>query len=261
MKNNKKQYNATYSLINLINKTHKENNDTLIAKALFENRYVLDQYSLDQLSQNMFFSQASISRFIQKMGYKNYNEFKTQIALSNLQIVTNNNTKKLGTPNEIRNSVYQDIKNALESINSIDMIKLTKVLNLLRESNEIYFVGSELSMGIIYLLQIGLISMKKNVYAIYDINYQNETLKKINDDALVICVSLESRWYTMNHFALENILNSNYKTMLWTIVSDHLDNDKFNLTYQFGQEVEDNIGYNELMYFVLLLYRLIINEG
>ena len=258
---NKHQYDATYKLINFINKTHKETNDTLIAKALLENRYDLDRYSLDQLSQKTFFSQPSISRFIQKMGYKNYNEFKTQIALSNFQIITNNSTRKLGTPNEIRNGVYKDITTALESINSIDMLELTKVINLLKDSSEIYFVGSELSMGIVYLLQMCLISMKKNVYAIFDNDYQTETLKRINDDALVICISLESRWYGNNHYALERVFDSNCKKMLWTIVDYHLDEEKYDLTYQFGQEVRDNIGYNELMYFVLLVYRLLIKEG
>ena len=81
---------AVYDLLYLINKSRSESNDVMIAKKILENRYDLNKYSLDKLSEKTYFSQASLSRFIKKMGYKNYSEFKNSIMLSNYVIEKNN---------------------------------------------------------------------------------------------------------------------------------------------------------------------------
>ena len=72
-----RRFNLTfYDLINIVNDATEQNSDVIIAKALVENRYNLDDLSLDQLSEKYFLSQASISRFIKKSGFKNYAQFK-----------------------------------------------------------------------------------------------------------------------------------------------------------------------------------------
>ena len=57
---------AVYDLLYLINKSRSESNDVMIAKKILENRYDLNKYSLDKLSEKTYFSQASLSRFIKK---------------------------------------------------------------------------------------------------------------------------------------------------------------------------------------------------
>ena len=57
---------AVYDLLYLINKSRSESNDVMIAKKILDNRYDLNKYSLDKLSEKTYFSQASLSRFIKK---------------------------------------------------------------------------------------------------------------------------------------------------------------------------------------------------
>ncbi|MCD7809471.1 MAG: hypothetical protein LUH02_09015, partial [Erysipelotrichaceae bacterium] len=53
--------------------------------------------------------------------------------------------------------------------------------------------------------------------------------------------------------------NPSYK-MLWTIEPQHMDMKLFDDVYIFGKPMYTNVGYNELMYFILLVYRLILND-
>ncbi|MCD7950951.1 MAG: hypothetical protein LUG12_11945 [Erysipelotrichaceae bacterium] len=49
------KFTSLYDLLALVNKSRKETNDTIIAKAFIENRYDLDNLSLEQLSQNVIY--------------------------------------------------------------------------------------------------------------------------------------------------------------------------------------------------------------
>ena len=249
-----------YDLLTYINKSEKETNDTIVAKALVENRYDLDNLSMDELSSRYFVSQPTISRFIKKMGYPNYNAFRNAM---NLSIYTNklrNPPLHNTDPEAIRKEVKAEIQEALDCIDSIDIIKLKHIVEIMKDYNTIVFMGSELSMAIAYKLQLGLISLGKNVYNLYSVNYQEQMLHIIekHDDVLMICISIEGRW--ISRFEdLKNIKELPYK-ILWTIEDDPVDANLFDLVYHFGHSVKEDLGYNELMYFILLVNRMIKND-
>ncbi len=254
--NNLNSMMAVYDLLNLINQSRSENNDTLIAKKLIEYRYDLDQYSLDNLSREFYFSQATLSRFIKKIGYQSYNDFKNNIARSNFYIEEVNSSYVKKKVEDIRQETYTDIIKCVECIQKIDIEHLVRIVDQLKSYKNIYFMGSELSMAITHLLQMGLISLEKNVYTIYDFHYQKEILYQNIDDTLIIFISLEQRAYSVIKKELSN--NDNYK-MLWAINRDHSDQKIFDECYFFGDYFLDNLGYNELIYFILLIYRILLN--
>ncbi|MCD7809213.1 MAG: MurR/RpiR family transcriptional regulator, partial [Erysipelotrichaceae bacterium] len=191
-------FRVLYDLLVLVNKSRKETNDTIIAKAFIENRYDLDNLSLDQLSQKCYISQSALSRFIKKMGYKNYNEFKESMhvamyAVNNdHEVISKEKQKKV---EEIRDEVHDEIIQAMENMNDIDLDHLQRVIQTINQYQNIIFLGSELSMAMTHLLQMALINKGKNVYTIYELGYQKEILSKINHDTLIICISLEERWF------------------------------------------------------------------
>ena len=64
--------NLIYELTTLINKARGSTNDIQIAKIILEHRYELESLSLDELASMSYFLQTTLSRFIKKLGYKNY---------------------------------------------------------------------------------------------------------------------------------------------------------------------------------------------
>ncbi|MFQ6794517.1 MurR/RpiR family transcriptional regulator [Thomasclavelia sp.] len=257
MKNNNYQNAiAVYDLLYLINKAYTENNDVLIAKNLLENRYDLDRYSLDKLSEKTFFSQSSLSRFIKKIGYQNYNDFKNNIIRSNWMIEKNNQTIKNREYSVIVDDIHKKISDCINNIYNLDHQHLKRIIEKLKSANTIYFMGSELSMAMTHLLQMALISIGKEAYAIFDYHYQKEILTKLEDDSLLVVISIQQRAYShIKDFLVDNKM---YK-MLWTIDDDHDGLKYFDDYFVFGKEADDNLGYNELMYFILLVYNLVLN--
>lgn len=196
------------------------------------------------------------------MGYKNYNEFKEAIHVAMYAIDKDHQTiskEKQKSTEKIRNEVHDEIIQAIENINDIDLNHLQRIIQTINQYQNIIFLGSELSMAITHLLQMALINKSKNVYTIYELDYQKEILTKTNLDTLVICISLEERWFKSLIQDKELLNNTSYK-MLWTIEPQHMDMKLFDDVYIFGKPMNTNVGYNELMYFIMLVYRLILNE-
>ena len=253
-------YMLLKDLMQLINKSNKESNDVMIANIFIQNRYKLDEMSLDDIARKYYISQASLSRFIKKMGYKNYNSFRNDINLSCYYMKFKVPTESHFSLQEIKEKVYQDISQVLENIHSLDTYHVQRVLDLISNYQNIYFFGSELSMAIVYIIQLVLTSLKKNVYTIYDINYQREVQKKLNQDDLVICISIEGRWYETQRAESYLFQTKAYK-MLWTLDSNHVDKESFDNVYIFGKDVKYDLGYNELMYFVYFIYQALLSDS
>ncbi len=256
------EFKALYDLVVMVNKSRSETNDTIIAKAFIENRYDLDKLSLEQLSRKCYISQSALSRFIKRMGYQNYNEFKEAMHVSMYSINADHQMipkEKQKSIEEVRDDVHDEIMQSIEHINDIDLNHLQRIIQTINQYQNIIFLGSELSMAMTYLLQLGLINKGKNVYALYELNYQKEMLRQMNDDTLIICISLEERWFR-SIVQNKDLFDNDAYRMLWTIEPKHMDKKLFHDVYLFGEPTNKNVGYNELMYFIMLVYRLILQE-
>ena len=251
------------NLLDIVNKAAHETTDVLIAKIFLENRYKLNELSLDDLSNQYYISQASISRFIKKIGYKNYNTFRYDIASSNEKMENVHLIQGRDRINDaltIKEKVLNRINESYQVMKGLNVNDVLHIVDLLNEYQNIVFFGSELSMAMCKILQLGLVTLGKNVYTIYDKNYQNEMLNKASEKDLLICISIEDRWL---HFqdALNNLKESKNYKMLWTLNShmEHLNG--FDYVFIFGKQVFDNYGYHELMVLIMLVYQVLMNHS
>lgn len=250
--------NLIYELTTLINKARGSTNDIQIAKMILEHRYELESLSLDELASMSYFSQATLSRFIKKLGYKNYEQFKRAMAVSFYQSKEGfeeiQSLTSLNTPQMI-DKIYQDILKANQNIFTLDLIALDQMTDLLFNYKNIVFIGSELSMSMINYLTTGLINLGFNAYALYDIHFQKEWIPTLQEDTLLIVISIEARWFIISHI-LDLLKQTTCFKMLWTIDENHPNQELFDSQFYFGKTVEHNMGYHELMYFCYLMFQL-----
>ncbi len=243
-----------YTLIAMINNAESETNDTIIAKAFIENRTRLYEISLDQFAQEYFVSQASISRLIKKLGFTGYNEFREKFAISQYDM-----QKRHETPpcqyDQLKKETYDRLESALQEIRDYQESDFTDLIAKIRQYQTIYFIGSELSMAVLRLLQYKLIAQGKNVYNIQNVAYQNEMMEHCKEDALVIAISIDDRW--LAQFPLELVQTCKAHTMLWTVKSDSPHHQCFQEVVYFGKYIGSNIGYHQLMQFEQILFRLL----
>lgn len=254
-----KEKNITFfDLVSIVDEAKEQTSDVIIAKALIENRYQLDDLSLDKLSERYYLSQASISRFIKKMCFKNYSQFKRELALSLYGMQDLHPTIKQLSTQQIISSTYEDISQTLDFFKNIDEKSLDKLVRYINQYQNIYFFGSKLSVSIVHLLQQYLIMQHKNVYTLYELSYQKKTLKQLKENDLVICISLEGRW--LNHIEKE-FKNASCTKLLWTPKNSQYVKENYLDIFYLGTNAQNNLGYHYLMYFVLLVYKLLLSHS
>ena len=245
---------AIYKLTSVINSGETENSETIIAKALLSIRDEIEGRSMDDIAAEFFVSQAGISRFIRKLGYKNFNEFKSDLQASAFNMKTR--TPVIGKDYESASEdLYEEMKRVAEGIRTLNRKDVLKTVEGLKKYKNIYFIGSELSMNILRLLQLKLISQGKNVYTVYKERYQTETLNKLTDDDLLIAVSMGQRWYISIADELK-AKKRHGRRILWTVCEDHQDRDQFDRIVMIGHTDDPNIGYHYLMQFAMIIYQM-----
>ena len=81
--------NSFFSLITYCNTQMINANEYNIARVILEHVNEIDSMSLENLSNESNISQASVSRFIKKLGYKNYQDFRESFKKALLEIKLN----------------------------------------------------------------------------------------------------------------------------------------------------------------------------
>lgn len=251
--------NVLQDLINYINNSSGESSETIIANALYTNRERLDELSLEALANQCFVSQASISRFIKKMGYTSYSKFRRDLnrSLASLEFMYQP-PKEKGEPEEICKEVTQQIIHAVNNVEKTDIHQILHCVDLFYRYNTIYFFGSELSVAIVTLLVYMLLAQGKNSYKILSGSYQNELLDKLTDNDLLVCISIEQRWYQLQ-MDPQKVKKCKAHKMLWICDRLHKDVNIFDDAVLFAKDVGAELGYNSLMSFVMMIYRLYLN--
>lgn len=251
-----KKGTALFEIISFINKARYETTDTIIAKKILELRYELEDMSIEQLSQKCFISQSSVTRFIQKLGYNDFRSFKSSMnkSLYYLHRYYHPLKKEDITIEDIKNNVIDDIMASLYSFQQIDMQKVATMIQKLKEYSTIVFLGSELSMAITHLIQLTLIEQGKNVYTLFDVHYQKNMVDVMKEDVLIICISIDERWFqSFLREGKEELIRSKAYKVLWKVGDHHQAEDLFDMLCKFGVTKKGDINYQELMCFIALL--------
>lgn len=146
-----------------------------LADYFLENIDVIPFLNIYEISEATQFSVASIVRFTQRLGFKGYSEFKSEIT-KNLQ----QNLKKLEMFPAVKAKqlkehtlvaiANQDIKNINETLQLIDKSTFDDVIDLILKSERVFTVG----LGISYLLS-QILSYQLNQVGIDSYFLRNDT--------------------------------------------------------------------------------------
>ena len=85
-------------------------------------------------------------------------------------------------------------------------------------------------------------------------------INKMSENDLLICISIEDRWFHLQE-SINNLKESTSYKMMWTLNSpkDHLEG--FDDIFVFGKQVFDNYGYHELMVLIMIVYQVLMNHS
>jgi DNA-binding MurR/RpiR family transcriptional regulator len=256
-----KYYNVDFGsyllhwLTMFVNTSDDMTNDVMVARALIELRDDIEDWSQDDIAEAYFISQASISRFIKKLGFKNFNEVRTALKKSQMLASMQEPAREPDYETAVH-GIHDDLIRITDSLLEVKREDIETVLSEIRNHRNIWFLGSELSMSITRLMQLKLTGQGKNVYTLYNGDMQTKALETAGRDDLVIVISFGQRWFTVTDIR-NRLRDDSYTSMLWTTAKDHQEENRFDRVIRIGRTGDPNLGYHCLMQFEMLINKLI----
>lgn len=251
-----------YKLQNVINASPESNDaDINIARCLLKNiNYIKKkQLSLQELADICYTSKASISRFSQKMGYSNFNEFKLDcIGIQeelNEMIIDNHALQKT---NMLLFS--QKLSQCFHETHHENLIQsLNEICKLIYQANRVIIFATHIPGDIANILQWALLTTGRYVEFYPRKEHQIEVVKQVKQDDLCIFISLEGTLLMEKSITIPAII-SMAKTVLITQNSHTKFHEQFTQTITLGHHDEENLGKYKLLFFIDCLINHYYNQ-
>jgi len=173
-----------------------------IAKVILENMQKgMEDITILDLADMCYTSTSTISRFVKKLGYINFNEFKMKcIERKNfgIEILSDNvknisfdckNDKKILT--ELVDSISISLK---EFVAKLDLDEIDNLIKLIHDKKDIYFFGFHLPGYFIQQFQYLLINLGKYVNFSLQETSQEKLAEQTNENSLSIIFSVDGNY-------------------------------------------------------------------
>lgn len=234
------------------NKQTSNGNDYNVAQAVFRHTANVLELSQEQLSAEAHLSEASVSRFFRKCGFGTFSDFKKQFQLflshRNLRRTQEHLTAYHGrSEEEICRQLYESaLGNLNATLDSLDLPRLEQILQLLRRSRTVYFVGDTRDMYCFYSLQLDLLC---NGYAAYFYNIDEISVGHVpalDEHTVVVILSVNPFWYNEEMAYLCECAHKKQASVVLFTQNVPAEGVGADLCYLFGRPGDPNEGYYSL---------------
>lgn len=210
-----------YRLLFLVNSNKEKDVYYTIAWTMLNNIRKVPKLNINQLADMCYTSSATISRFIKKLDYENFGEFKEQVN-SNLKYYKQKASfnpkfveEKQLEPEKITNEFYGLlIKNLQQTSENLDIRKLDKLVELIYQHKKIAFFGMQFSQYISMEIQTRLLMLGKLVTAFVDMQEQYKYIDELDENSLAIILTVAGR--VANTELINKIKKKNIKLAIIT---------------------------------------------
>jgi DNA-binding MurR/RpiR family transcriptional regulator len=232
-------------LNNYINNHNIEDINYNIASFIVNNIESVPNYNITELSKLCFVSQATVSRFIKKLGYVDYNAFKEECLLYIEQVKNNidNNYTDI-------NLLSQDLKLFYSKIDYIDINNVASTIN---SYDKVYISGLNYCYLMAQYFQMECHPFGKIVKVIED----NEEIQNISSDSLLLIFTTSGNFFNGNRIIKEYIRNCKGEKLVISI--QDLDN-KTKKLFNKHLILDIDIGVKNSRYVMMALLDNIIEE-
>ncbi len=147
----------------------------LTPKARILGSYILENprkaifMTTKELAQTCQVSEATVVRFVSRLGYKGYGEFQQalrDVVDTELTMLDRTDLSSMQTPGTDRlgRVVFEEMENLKLFLETVDTDALRKIVDLLEKPNAVYVVGSRLSFTFAYYLGWSLTKIRSKVH-------------------------------------------------------------------------------------------------
>lgn len=243
-------------LQHIINFSEQESNvDARIARYLLQNLHK-ETISLSKVSEACYTSSSSISRFAQKIGYKNFNELKTGFQEAHID----KEEMKLDVSATRKMDLYEDkefikhntriiIQDLEQYLQEIDLQVIEHLCELIFQYPNVSLYATAIPGNIAEMIQHQLLTIGKYVECYPLILDQVNSSKRLDENSLAIFISLEGSYVMQKRLTL-GITGSPAHSVLITQNPTMKLSTNFNEIVSLGSHSHVDSGKYKLLLFV-----------
>lgn len=232
-------------LNNYINNNNSDDINYNVASFIINNIESIPNYNITQVSKGCFVSQATVSRFIKKLGYIDYNNFKEE-CIEYLEGI-----KSLQYDKSTNICLRKDIFDTFD--NNIDFSKLREIASLIKRYENVYISGMNYCYLMAQYFQMECHLFRKMIQVLKD----DEEIENLNKDSLFIVITTEGNYFDINKITKEYLRNCKARKVIISIKD--LDN-KIKDLFDDNLILDLNIGKSNNHYVMMALLDNIIEE-
>lgn len=235
-----KHENVLHVLVNHANSSNKES-ERQLAKLLLANFHQIPQLSIERLAELCYVSQPTLTRFIMKLGYINYAQFKKYIKAIVIEISneTANDLFDVDAENIIE-SHYTAIQTSLAATQCKLVAKqLLDAAATIKQAKRVVIIGIDYSQIVAFDAQLRFMRYQKVFETAVTATEQLELVKSLKSEDLLIVLSVSGK--TIGLQRVTDSLAEDVKCLLVTsnsqplILKDHRHLEIINISKQADQ--------------------------
>ena len=228
-------------------------NEYNIAKVIIDNIHHASNLSLEYIANNAHISTASVSRFINKTGFRSFQEFKNCMENAFLKTKMRRmdyNSKRFMnlTDEDFLEALYTDaIENLKKTRINMDLDKIKEIVQKLKESRSVTFLGDFHELAIFYTLQLELFLHNVPAYLMSQEELNMLHVHTLNQGDIVFLINIYDEWFTDQQKEMISVARNNGASII-AFCQDDIDLEKEDVVYRYGVEKTNNDGYFSLLY-------------
>lgn len=257
---------TVFKLINSCNTQVANNNDYNIARTVLSYVNDLEVVSLEELANQANISQASVSRFIKKMGFKSYQDFRESFQKAFLEIKLNRKLANVTqyphrSVEKMADQVHQEaIDNLMKTREIVPTHLLLYIIKIMKEASSVSFYGDDHALSIFYTLQLDLLANGTPAYLFKITDVQGLHMQFIDQHSVVMFFNVYSGFFSIEQKEILEVAKKNGAKII-VFTQDELESDAlFDLIVYYGQSKSLNTGYYSLLYISRILSELFYYE-
>lgn len=220
-------------------------NDFYLILAIIDSMAEKSGLSIEEMSEKSGVSTATISRFINKLGFTNYRDFRSKIQniieISSVVRYYKYNKTEQNDPQKI----LDNIKGTSENM---DLIKLREIIEIIKKSEKRLFVGFPETLANFTGFRKDLFVTKHPCYLFFDVTTQIDLLNSIDSKSCVIVLSVYNESMLFYKNALEKAKKNGVNLILFTQDFEDEFSKTFSIVYRYGIDNALNFGNYSLSY-------------
>ena len=160
-----------------------------------------EKLTVENLANESAFSQASISRFIKKIGYDSFQEFRMSFHNARQRLLERRGSHVehlygRDAKTAVDTRYQQAVDNLTKTYQSFDLPGYERIVRQMLSASSVTFISDDLGLSLFFTLQLDLIACGIPVFLFKNIEVQKEHSQSLGKDDLVIFLNADAGFTT-----------------------------------------------------------------